>query len=144
MAVGGPPSLRGMVICYFHDGIFAGHLGARKTLGKICSNLWWLGMRQQVFDYVQRCELRQRAKPAQNTRVGLHSAEPSRYPMEKLFIDFVGPLVRSTRGNTAILVVLDAFSKFITFYHVRKITSRVVSECLEKFFFLCMVRPSTS
>jgi hypothetical protein len=129
-----PPTLRSMVIQYFHDGVFAGHLGARKTLGKIVSNLWWPCMRQEVFDYVQRCELCQRAKPAQNTRIGLHSAQPSRYPMEKLFIDFVGPLVRSTRGNIAILVVVDAFSKFVAFYPVRKITSRAVLECLERSF----------
>jgi len=34
-----PPCLRSMVIRYFHDGILAGHLGAPKILGKICSNL---------------------------------------------------------------------------------------------------------
>ena len=92
-------------------------------------------MRQEVFDYVLKCDLCQRAKPAQNTRVGLHSAEPSRYSMEKLFIDFVGPLVRSKRGNIAILVVVDGFSKFVTFFPVRKITSHVVLDSLERSFF---------
>jgi len=127
---------------YFHDGIFAGHLGARKTLGKISSNLWWANMREDVFKYIQQCELCQRAKPAQNTRVGLHSAEQSSYPMERLFIDFVGPLVRSKRGNIAILVV-DAFSKFAAFYPVRNITSRVVLECLERRFFSAYGTPKS-
>jgi len=128
-------SLRGIVIRYFHDGILAGHLGARKTLGKICSNLWWPCMRQEVFEYVREYDLCQRAKRAQNTRVGLHSAEPPRYPVEKLFIDFVGPLVRSKRCNIAILVVVDGFSKFVTFFPVRRITSKVVLDCLERSFF---------
>jgi hypothetical protein len=127
--------LRCMVVRYFHDGIFAGHLGTRKTLGKISSNCWWPSMRNEVFNYVHKCELCQRMKPVQNARVGLHSAEPSSYPMEKLFVDFVGPLVRSKRGNIAILVVVDAFSKFVVFYPVRKITSRAVLECLERGFF---------
>jgi hypothetical protein len=35
--------------------------------------------------------------------------------MEKLFIDFVRPLVRTKRGKVTILVGLDAFSKFISF-----------------------------
>jgi len=124
-----------MVLRYFHDGVFAGHLGARKTLDKVASNFWWPGMRKEVFRYVRGCELCQRAKPAQNTHVGLHSAEPSARPMEKLFVDFVGPLVRTKRGNIAILVVVDAFSKFVAFYPVRKITARVVLECLERGFF---------
>ena len=138
-----PVSLKGMVMKYFHDGILAGHLGARKTLSKISSNLWWANMREDVFKYVQHCELCQRAKPAQNTRVGLHSAEPSSYPMERLFIDFVGPLVRSKRGNIAILVVVDAFSKFSAFYPVRNITSRVVLECLERRFFSAYGTPKS-
>jgi hypothetical protein len=136
-----PPSLRGMVIRYFHDGIFAGHLGARNTLGKVSSNFWWPNIRNEVFNYVQRRDLCQRAKPIQNTRVGLHSAEPSFYPMQKLFVDFVGPLITSKRGNTAIQVVVDAFSKFVTFNSVRKMTSRVVLECLERGFFFTYGTP---
>jgi hypothetical protein len=55
--------------------------------------------------------------------------------MEKLFIDFVGPLVRSKRGNITILVVADAFSKFVYFYPVRRITAQVVLDRLERSFF---------
>jgi hypothetical protein len=51
-------------------------------------------MRAEIFDYVHRCDLGQRAKPAQNARV------------ETLFTDFMGPLTRSKRGNIASLVVL--------------------------------------
>ena len=39
---------------------------------------------------------------------------------------FYGLLTSSKRGNIAILVVLDAFSKFVSFYLVRKISSQVV------------------
>ena len=49
-------------------------------------------------------------------------------------MDFVGPLTRSKRGNATILVVVDAFSKFI-FFPVRRITSQVVIECLERAYF---------
>ena len=35
-----PVSLKSMVMQYFHDGIFAAHLGAWKTFGKVSSNLW--------------------------------------------------------------------------------------------------------
>ena len=66
-------------------------------------------MTAEIFEYVRRCELCQRAKPAQDKSVGLHSDKSSTQPMGKLFIDFVGPLVRCKRGNIPILVILDAF-----------------------------------
>jgi hypothetical protein len=108
-----PVSLRPMLLKYFNDSVLLGHLGARKTFQKIATNFWWPKMRAEIFNYVRRCYLCQRAKPAQDTRVGLHSANPSSQPMEKLFIDFVGPLTRTKRGNLAILVIVDAFSKFV-------------------------------
>jgi hypothetical protein len=108
------PPLRQILLRYFHDAAVAGHLGARKTFQKITSNFWWPNMRAEIFDYVRKCELCQRAKPAHDVRVGLHSAQPSSQPMDKLFIDFVGPLIRSKRHNIAIFVVVDAFSKFLS------------------------------
>jgi hypothetical protein len=50
--------------------------------------------------------------------------------MERIFIDFVGPIVRSRQGNIALLVILDGFSKFVAMYPVRKITSQAVVSCL--------------
>jgi hypothetical protein len=52
-----------------------------------------------------------------------------------VFIDFMGPLTRSKRGNVAILAVLDGFSKFVTFYPTRRITSNEVCDRLERQYF---------
>jgi len=116
-----PTTLRPMLLKYFHDSALAGHLGAFITFHKIVANFWWPKMRTEIFQYVRRCDLCQWAKPAQNTRVGLHTAEPPSQPMEKLFVVFVGPLTLTKRGNSAILVVLDGFSKFVVFYPVRSV-----------------------
>ena len=62
--------------------------------------------------------------------------------MEK-FLDFVGPLTRTKRGNTAILVVMDSFSKFVWFYPVRRISSQVVVDFLEKNYFRAYGTPNT-
>jgi len=55
--------------------------------------------------------------------------------MEKLFIDFVAPLTCTKRGNLAIIVNMDTFSKFVIFSPVRKISSQVVSDSLKGVFF---------
>jgi hypothetical protein len=62
--------------------------------------------------------------------------------MGRIFIDFVGPIVRSRRGNVAILVVLDGFSKFVTLYPVSKIISEAVVQCLVERYFPCFGVPA--
>ena len=91
-----------------------------KTTQKIAGNFYWPKMRTEIFDYVHRCDLCQRLKPAQNTRVGLHSDNLFSEPTERFLIDFMGSSTRSKRGN--ILVVSDAFSKFVFFFPVQKIS----------------------
>jgi hypothetical protein len=77
----------------------------------------------------------QRTKPAQDSRVELYSSEVVTRPMKRIFIDFIGPIVSRRKRNIAMLVVLDGFSKFVSIYPVRRISSDVVKNCLsEKFF----------
>ena len=75
--------------------------------------------------------------------MGLHSATPTTRPIERLFVDSVGPLVRTRRGNIAILVILDGFSKFVKFFAVRKISSQTAVGCLEREFFSAYGSPSS-
>jgi hypothetical protein len=93
-------------------------------------------MRADVFSYVRKCDVCQRAKPAQNTAVGLHSASPVARLLKRVFVDFVRPLPSTRRGNMAILVVLEEeFSKFVNLSSVRKMTSAAAVDCLERLYF---------
>jgi hypothetical protein len=47
----------------------------------------------------------------------------------------MGPLVRTKRGNQAILVVMDSFSKFVAFFPVRNINATMVCDILESWYF---------
>ena len=47
-------------------------------------------------------------------------------------MDFVWPLTITKRGNSANLVVLDRFSKFVSFFPVWRMASSVLIDCLEK------------
>ena len=130
-----PAMLKSMMLKYYHDAILSAHLGAWKTYHRIIQNFWWPQMRKEIFEYVRKCDLCQQVKPAKNQRIGLHVADPVSQPMKRLFIDFVGPLTRTKRGNLAILVTVDSFSKFVTLYPVHKIAARVVLDCLERNYF---------
>ncbi|KAJ4437811.1 hypothetical protein ANN_13749 [Periplaneta americana] len=50
--------------------------------------------------------------------------------MQRLFIDFVGPLVRTHNGNTVILAMVDGFSKFVWLFAFREMTSKLVIKTL--------------
>jgi hypothetical protein len=89
-----PESLRPMVFEYFSSTLSA-HLGMTKTLNRISKVFYWPNMRKEVCAFVKGCPDCQRAKPAQNSRVGLHSSQVVTRYMERVFVDFVGPVVRS-------------------------------------------------
>jgi hypothetical protein len=112
-----------MVLEYFHSSHLSAHLGMTKTLIRISKAFYWPDMRREVSAFVRKCQDCQRAKPAHDSQVGLHSSEVVTRPLERVFIDFVGPIVRSRKGNVAVLVVLDGFSKFVSLYPVRRISS---------------------
>ena len=130
-----PAMLRPMLTTYFHDSPLAGHLGAQNTFHKVAANIWWPCMRTDVFQYVRKCGLCQRGTPAQNT---LWCGIPwSLLPglCRNCLPTSLAPLTRTKRGNVAILVVLDTFSKFVSFYPVSRIAASVVIDCFERSYF---------
>jgi hypothetical protein len=130
-----PEAIRPMVLEYYHSSPMNAHLGMTKTLSWISKVFFWPGMRSDICSFVRQCVDCQRTKPARDAQVGLHSSEVATRPMERIFVDFVGPIVRSRKSNVAMLVILDGFSKFMNIYPVRRISSDVVKTCLAENFF---------
>jgi hypothetical protein len=130
-----PVSLRSTVLDYYHNSTLSAHFGVNKTLKRISKVYYWPKIRNDVIRYVRQCLECLQAKPAQNTRVGMHQARVVTRPLEKVFVDFVGPMVRTRAGNQTIFVILDGFSKFVAMYPVRRITSKVVVDILLKRYF---------
>ena len=123
-----------MVFQYYHDSTFGGHLGIYKTRHKIRSASIWSGMDADMRAHVkafQNCAL---SKPAQNTKFGYLASGVASYPMEKLFIDFIGKLPRSKAGNSYALVVVDAFSKFSWVFLLREATAALAVSSLKSLF----------
>jgi hypothetical protein len=132
-----------MLLKYFYDSPMSRHLGNFKTWKKDGCEFYWPKLRADIFQYVRQCDLCQCAKLAQDTKVGLHTAKPVPYPLERVFIDFMEPLVHTKRENQAILVVMDSFSKYVAFYPVRNITSAVVCNILESWYFMAYRVPKS-
>jgi len=76
------------------------------------------------------CLICQPDKPTLDSSVGLHPSGPVTATMERLLIDFVGPINTNMRGNIGILVAVNSFSKFVSYCPVLKMTSATVSDYL--------------
>jgi hypothetical protein len=114
-----------MVFTYFLDFPLGGHLGVTKTINKIRSQFIWKGMDQEIRSRAHACHTCALSKPAHNLKLGLLVSEVAQRPTQKIFIDYVGKLPRSKVGNSAILVCVDAFSKFVWLIPVRQAMTRL-------------------
>eukprot|EP00955_Chlamydomonas_euryale_P030497 321032-Chlamydomonas_euryale.AAC.1 len=90
----------------------AGHLGRDKMFSRLSDNFYWPRMKMHVQDYCRTCPVCQAAKPTSQRQLGLH--QPLAIPKwigQLVSMDFIVELPRSTRGHTAILVVVDRLTK---------------------------------
>lgn len=114
-----PSSMFDLLFRYYHEAPSAAHLGIKRTLARITPYFWSEHLQQAIAERVKSCTKCQRCKQAPNTQIGSLSSEIVSKPWEKIFIDHIGPLPRSIKGNRYILSVVDAFSKFSLFIPVR-------------------------
>jgi len=119
-----------MVFVCFHDSYLGGHLGVSKTIKKISSQFIWKGMDKDIRSRVCACHTCALSKPAQNSRLGLLASEAAQRSMQKIFIDYVDKLPRSKAGNSALLVCVDAVSKFVWLIPVRQATTKATIKAL--------------
>lgn len=120
-----------------HDAPTSGHAGLYKTYGRLSSQYYWPKMREDVARYVRECKTCGEMKPEQKAPAGLMEKRPKiSTPWRMISLDLVGPLPRSARGYTQILVVTDYFSKYVVLFPLRSATSKAVCQCLEDGIFL--------
>lgn len=129
-----PKGLAEMVIKYFHDSVVSGHLGFSKTLNRVREKMFWPGMYTDVKRYVASCEACKWAKPDVGGRAGLLQSERCLAPLERLFVDYLGPLPRTKRGHRYILVVVDAFTRFTWLLPTRGVTADITIKQLTSVF----------
>ena len=115
------PSLIKDIISECHDTPYSGHRGAKGTLKVIRRSYTWPNMTSHVEDYVKSCHTCQTCKPTNQKMAGL--LKPLRIPNRKwasISIDLITDLPKTKRGHTAILTIVDRFSKMAHFVPCNK------------------------
>lgn len=130
-----PRNVRWQICRLCHDEM--GHFSLEKTLRKIRENYWFAGMQRFVRKYISSCLKCQYYKRKGGKPEGmLHPIEKVAVPFHTLHLDHVGPFVTSSRGKKFLLVIVDAFTKFLVIEPVKNTTTRYVTKTLLNFMYL--------
>jgi hypothetical protein len=99
----------------FHDTPHGGHSGLYKTYRRLAANVYWVGMKGRVQEYVRSCDICQRQKYLASSPGGLMQPLPIPERIwEDISMDFITGLPKS-KGYEAIFVVVDRLSKYSHF-----------------------------
>ena len=107
-----------------------GHSGIQATSEAALSNVYSFDMRDVVEYVCNTCLICQQkaGKPKKNT---YHLEIPRQgFPFQTLNLDFVGPLPRSTNGNTFLLTVMDSFTRWLEAIPLKRATGAAVVRAL--------------
>ena len=88
-----------------------GHFSAKKTIAKVTARFFWIGLQQDVTTIVRACETCAKRKTARPNRATLVPIKCG-YPFERVYMDMIGPLPLTARGNRYILTMIDGYSKW--------------------------------
>ena len=119
-----PVKGRNQLLLELHDG----HFGIAKTKGRARSCIWWLGMDKDIEKIVSEYDKYQQTKNSPPESTFQSWPWPSR-PWSRLHLDYAGPL-----NNTMLLVVVDAFSKWVEVFPVTSATSFTTIQKLRTLF----------
>ena len=119
-----PHTLRQEIMYSMHNGLLSGHLGRKKTTDKILQRFYWFGLRDDVNIWIKRCDTcAANKKPKRKPRAPMGDMRVGA-PLDRLSIDVLGPLPKTSRGNQYILVVADAFTKWTEAYAIPNQTAK--------------------
>ena len=130
-----PSSLKEDIMTSYHDLPAAGHQGAERTRLKIKDKFWWRNMGTHIKNYVATCGACNRnKKPNRHAKVPLTSYQAGA-PMERVHLDFLGPLPKTSQGNEYVLMMVDQFTKWVECVPLPSQTAEVTAHAAVQEFF---------
>ena len=102
-----------------HNSSYTMHPGSTKMYHDLRRHYWQEGMKREVADFVARCLVCQHVKMEHQKPSGmLQSLDIPQWKWDKITMDLVIELSRSTKGYDSIQVIVDRLTKSTHFLHV--------------------------
>jgi len=111
-----PMSLRYRLFQTTHAGPTAAHLGPLRTTLQLRQSYYWRGMKKDVADWYRQCDECAKGKgPPVRPHGHLQKVQVGA-PLDLVTMDVVSGLPTATDGSKYVLVVVDAFTKWVEIY----------------------------
>jgi hypothetical protein len=107
-----PSKLIPEILSQNHDSPSGGHFGINKTLQKIRKKFYWASCKLDVENWCRKCTVCFSKKGPNVKGKAEMKIFNVGFPFERVGIDILGPLPRSSSGNRFILVVTDYFTRW--------------------------------
>ena len=131
-----PESVKLKVLHLCHDLPSSGHQGVEGTKNRVKQRYYWYGLTSDVKKYVMECGACNVNKHTNRKNRCPLTIYQAGYPLEKIHIDFMGPLPRTADGNEHLLVIVDNFSKWCEFVPLPSQEAEVTAWAVVKEFLL--------
>lgn len=118
--VPGRDGIHELILKESHRAVYMAHLGVQKMYADLKQDLFWVGMKKDVANYVAKCLQCQQVKAKHGYQAGLlqlHNIPESKW--EEISMDFIVELPETRRRHNSILVVVDKLTKSAHFILVR-------------------------
>ena len=126
-----PNDFRYDLILQNHSSLPSGHFGVEKTLQRIQRTYYWPQMRSDVKEFVSQCVECQKYKADNCKPIGeMQIKDPTLTPWKIVYMDVIGPLPRSRRGNKYIITCEDVCTKYLIAVPVRNATAHYITRVL--------------
>lgn len=95
-----------------HNSLVGGHAGVYRTFKFLREKYQWPHLMMDVAKYIKNCKKCQINKHIISTKVPMAITSTSEEVFSKVYLDIVGPLNTSARGNKYILTMIDDLSRY--------------------------------
>ncbi|GJR54792.1 putative reverse transcriptase domain-containing protein [Tanacetum coccineum] len=113
--------VRKLIMDEAHTSRYSVHPGADKMYYDLRDLYWWPGMKRDIAEYVSRCLTCSKIKAEHQKPSGLlQQPEVPEWKWEKLAMDFITKLPKSSSGYDTIWVIVDRLTKSAHFLPIRE------------------------
>jgi hypothetical protein len=127
-----PKKIVNEILRIYHNSLYAGHPGQKKTLEIIKKDFYWRTIRKDVKSYVEKCHSCNTQKPCNQATVQMQAAPIPSLPWGRISMDIVGPLNKTSSNNKYILTCVDFLTRYPECIPIPDITAETVAKAFVK------------
>jgi len=119
-----------------HGTPLQGHMGVERTMDKIRrAGVTWYDMKDDVTTYIKSCGLCQKLRLRHRVNIQMATTAVES-PFHTIAMDSIGPFEKDKDGNKHILVVIDAFTRWVELIPTTSTDAKTCAQALIDHLFL--------